>query len=196
MSYNSILADLTEGLQDAGRKNFSVADSDEAMENIAKPIAKAVYDGIDFTVKGSATVSQINALHGMEAGDSWAVKDSGTIANPDGSLVVVTAGDIVRWDGEKWSVFLHIDLSGYVTDEELAAAVAAEASLRNGADAEIINSLEDETTARRLGDELLAMQIEEASAQTDWDQGDASKKDYLKNKPTPITEADINALFI
>ena len=135
MSYGSILADLTEGLQDAGRKNFSVADSDEAMENIAKPIAKAVYDGVDFTVKGSATVSQINALHGMEAGDSWAVKDSGTIANPDGSSVGVTAGDIVRWDGEKWSVFLHIDLSGYVTDEELAAAIALEVTARQSADA-------------------------------------------------------------
>ena len=135
MSYGSILADLTEGLQDAGRKNFSVADSDEAMENIAKPIAKAVYDGVDFTVKGSATISQINALHGMEAGDSWAVKDSGTIANPDGSSVGVTAGDIVRWDGEKWSVFLHIDLSGYVTDEELAAAIALEVTARQSADA-------------------------------------------------------------
>ena len=135
MSYGSILADLTEGLQDAGRKNFSVADSDEAMENIAKPIAKAVYDVVDFTVKGSATVSQINALHGMEAGDSWAVKDSGTIANPDGSSVGVTAGDIVRWDGEKWSVFLHIDLSGYVTDEELAAAIALEVTARQSADA-------------------------------------------------------------
>lgn len=53
-----------------------------------------------------------------------------------------------------------------------------------------------EASAREIGDELLAMQIEEASAQTDWDQGDASKIDYLKNKPIPITEVDIDALFI
>lgn len=135
MSYGSILADLTEGLQDAGRKNFSVADSDEAMENIAKPIAKAVYDGVDFSVKGSATVAQINAMQGMEPGDAWAVKDNGTVNNPDGSAVAVTAGDLVRWDGEKWSVFLHIDLTGYVTDEELAAAIALEVTARQSADA-------------------------------------------------------------
>lgn len=135
MSYGSILANLTEGLQDAGRQNFSAADSDEAMENIAKPIAKAIYDGVDFSVKGSATVAQINAMQGMEPGDAWAVKDNGTVNNPDGSLVVVTAGDIVRWDGEKWSVFLHIDLSGYVTDEELAAAIALEVTARQSADA-------------------------------------------------------------
>lgn len=196
MSYGSILADLTEGLQDAGRKNFSVADSDEAMENIAKPIAKAVYDGVDFSVKGSATVAQINAMQGMEPGDAWAVKDNGTVNNPDGSAVAVTAGDLVRWDGEKWSVFLHIDLTGYVTDEELAAAVASEAALRNGADAEIITSLEDETTARRLGDELLQQQIEEVAVQTNWDEDDSSSLAYLQNRPAPITTAEIDALFI
>lgn len=62
--------------------------------------------------------------------------------------------------------------------------------------AKIKREVADEATERQVNDELLAMQIEEASAQTDWDQGDASKIDYLKNKPTPITEADIDALFI
>ena len=62
--------------------------------------------------------------------------------------------------------------------------------------AKIKREVGDEASAREIGDELLAMQIEEASAQTDWDQGDASKIDYLKNKPTPITAADIDALFI
>lgn len=135
MSYETLLDELTEGLQSAGRQNFSAADSDEAMENIAKPIAKAIYDGVDFSVKGSATIAQINAMQGMEPGDAWAVKDSGTVNNPDGSTVAVTAGDLVRWDGEKWSVFLHIDLTGYVTDEELAAAIALEVTARQSADA-------------------------------------------------------------
>lgn len=53
-----------------------------------------------------------------------------------------------------------------------------------------------EADAREIGDELLAMQIEENAVQTDWEQGDATKLDYLKNKPIPITQADIDALFI
>ena len=62
--------------------------------------------------------------------------------------------------------------------------------------AKIKREVGDEASAREIGDELLDMKIEEASAQTDWDQGDSSKVDYLKNKPTPITDADIDALFI
>ena len=38
--------------------------------------------------------------------------------------------------------------------------------------------------------------IAEVAVQTDWDQGDSSKLDFLKNKPIPITSADIDAIFI
>lgn len=81
-------------------------------------------------------------------------------------------------------------------DAENAKAIATEISDRTDADAEIITSLEDETTARRLNDELLQQQIEEVAVQTDWEQDDAMALDYLKNKPTSITEAEIEALFI
>ena len=77
-----------------------------------------------------------------------------------------------------------------------AEAIATEITDRTDADAEIITSLEDETTARRLGDELLQQQIEDVAVQTDWEQDDAMALDYLKNKPTTITDADIEALFI
>lgn len=257
MSYESILEELTKGLQAAGRENFSVASSDEAMVNIAKPIAKAIHDGSDFEIKGSATVAEIGAMQDVRPGDIWAMKDSGTVFNSDGTTLVVTAGDLIRWDGRKWSTLLHIDLTGYVKDEDLASSIAVvtasiaavqasvtahasrtdnphqvtaaqvgaatlsdvseaiglhngsdsahsdirdglatEITDREGADAEIITSLEDETTARRLGDELLQQQIDEVAVQTDWEQGDATKLDYLKNKPIPITQADIDALFI
>ena len=62
--------------------------------------------------------------------------------------------------------------------------------------AKIKREVGDEADAREIGDELLAMQIEENAVQTDWEQGDANKLDYLKNKPIPITQADIDALFI
>lgn len=125
MSYESILAELTEGLQAAGRENFNVSSSDEAMANLAEPIAKAIHEGSDFEIKGSATVAEIGAMQDMRPGDIWAMKDGGTIYNPDGTTLAVTAGDLIRWDGKKWSTLLHIDLSGYVTDEQLAAAVAS-----------------------------------------------------------------------
>ena len=81
-------------------------------------------------------------------------------------------------------------------DAENAEAIATEISDRTDADAEIITSLEDETTARRVNDELLQQQIEEVAVQTDWEQDDAMALDYLKNKPTTITDAEIEALFI
>lgn len=62
--------------------------------------------------------------------------------------------------------------------------------------AKIKREVGDEATARQLNDELLEMQIEENAVQTDWNQPDSTRLDYLKNKPIPITEADINALFI
>ena len=79
---------------------------------------------------------------------------------------------------------------------ENADAIATEISDRTDADAEIITSLEDETTARRVNDELLQQQIEDVAVQTDWEQDDAMAMDYLKNKPTTITDAEIEALFI
>ena len=81
-------------------------------------------------------------------------------------------------------------------DAENAEAIATEISDRTDADAEIITSLEDETTARRVNDELLQQQIEEVAVQTDWEQDDAMALDYLKNRPTTITDAEIEALFI
>ncbi len=81
-------------------------------------------------------------------------------------------------------------------DQDNADAIVTERAERTDADAEIITSLEDETTARRLNDELLQQQIEEAAVQTDWDQDDNMALDYLKNKPTTITDAEIEALFI
>lgn len=81
-------------------------------------------------------------------------------------------------------------------DADNAEAIATEISDRTDEDAEIITSLEDEKTARRVNDELLQQQIEVVAVQTDWDQDDALSLDYLKNKPTTITDAEIEALFI
>lgn len=81
-------------------------------------------------------------------------------------------------------------------DEDNATAIATEISDREGADAEIITSLEDETTARRLNDELLEQQIAEVAVQTDWNENDSQSLAYLKNHPLAISNLEIEALFI
>lgn len=81
-------------------------------------------------------------------------------------------------------------------DADNAAAIAEEAVEREESDAEIINSLEDETYARRINDALLEQQIAEVAVQTDWNEDDSNSMAYLKNKPIAISELEIDALFI
>lgn len=128
----------------------------------------------------AATKSELaRALSKRESG--WCIEDSTLyIKKEDDSLApVVPAQDLV--DIEK---------------ERAIAAEAAEAAARADADEEIITSLEDETTSRRVNDELLQQQIEAVAVQTDWEQDDIMALDYLKNKPATITDAEIEALFI
>lgn len=148
MSYEELLQQLADGLKAAGLENMNppagMGDSearDWAMENIAEPIAKAIHDGVKITIKGSATVSQINSLQDKAEGDVWGVKDSGYVVNPGQDPLSVSAGDLIVWNGEKWEIFLHLDLSGYVTEDRLnivvsslSAALASEADSRASAD--------------------------------------------------------------
>ncbi|MBR6448343.1 MAG: hypothetical protein IKS96_07330 [Fibrobacter sp.] len=81
-------------------------------------------------------------------------------------------------------------------DQDNADAIDTEVENRTDADAEIITSLEDETTARRLNDELLEQQIAEVAVQTDWNENDSQSLAYLKNHPLAISNLEIEALFI
>ena len=126
MSYEEILKNLAEGLKEKGNINFEAKDKitrDEAMENIAEPIARAICDGVKISIKGSATVEQINAIVDAKEGDIYAVEDDGVIINKDLTTVEVSAGDLVMFDGNSWTMFFHIDLSGYVTKLELSVVL-------------------------------------------------------------------------
>ena len=133
MNYDSLLKELTIGLQEAGVKNMNLdtsLDPDEAraisMANVAKPIAKAIRNGVNFDIKGVATcaeISEMTSAGDVNDGDVWGVSDSGDVTQPDGSSLRVSAGDLLLFDGEKWNVFLHIDLSNYATKVELQNAV-------------------------------------------------------------------------
>lgn len=127
MSYEEILKNLAEGLKEKGNFNFEAKDKitrDEAMENIAEPIARAICDGVKIDIKGSATVEQINAIADAKEGDIYAVENDGIIINKDFTTVEVSAGDLVMFDGNLWTRFFHIDLSGYVTKVELSLALS------------------------------------------------------------------------
>lgn len=79
---------------------------------------------------GVKTVEELESLSGMSVNDVYAISDSGTLVNPDGSALVIVKGDLVQYDGSKW--VLMIRLTNYVpfdkfkeTIEMLTAAVAS-----------------------------------------------------------------------
>jgi len=80
--------------------------------------------------KGVKTVEELEYLAGMSVNDVYAVSDSGTLVNPDGTALVIVKGDLVQYDGTKW--VLMIRLTNYVsfekfkdTVEMLTAAIAS-----------------------------------------------------------------------
>lgn len=73
--------------------------------------------------KGSKTVADINALANIETGDVYNVSNSGTLTQGN---VQVNAGDNVAWDGTRWDRLAgDIDLSNYITTDELNSVVDA-----------------------------------------------------------------------
>lgn len=80
--------------------------------------------------KGEKSIADLEALSGMSVNDVYAVLDSGTLVNPDGTALVIVKGDLVQYDGTKW--VLMIRLTNYVsfekfkdTVEMLTAAIAS-----------------------------------------------------------------------
>lgn len=80
--------------------------------------------------KGEKTVEELESLSGMSVNDVYAVSDSGTLVNSDGTALIMVKGDLVQYDGSKW--VLLIRLTDYVsfekfkdTVEMLTAAIAS-----------------------------------------------------------------------
>lgn len=110
--------ELADGLKSAGKDNLGTESVDEAMESIARPIALAIKrNSSNILIVGTATCDEINVLVGMSSGDVWAIKDSGIINNPYGMSLDVSAGDLIRFDGEKWELFFHLELTNYITSD-------------------------------------------------------------------------------
>ena len=97
-----------------------------------------------------------------------------------------TKAELARYLSKRESGWCIEDSTLYIKKEDgsLAPVVPAQ------------DLVDIETTARRMNDELLQQQIEDVAVQTDWEQDDVMALDYLKNKPTTITDAEIETLFI
>lgn len=211
--------DPPSGMSDAEARDWSMANVAAA---IAKAIRDGLV--FDIKGSATVAELNAIPIDKRVDGDIWAVKDSGFLLSPQGEPLAVTAGDLVMWAGDTWSRIFHLDLTGYATVDQLNVAVesmiravdyavsverearsAADSALRKSierevtdrenADGEIITSLEDETTARRVNDELLQQQIEEVAVQTDWEEEDPGSLAYLKNKPLEMTDEEINNLI-
>ena len=175
---------------------------------------------------GNLTVAEVNALTTHRKGDSATMLDSGIVNPGNLSVDVgddiMWVDSLSEWQA-KISDRLHHDStlvgtgatsdplgvnpqtiasaisthdSSALAHADIRQAISDEATARDSADDEIIESLEDETTARRLNDELLSQQIQEVAVQTDWEEDDPLKLEFLKNKPSPISTLEIDALFV
>lgn len=71
--------------------------------------------------KGEKTVEELESLSGMSVNDVYAVSDSGTLVNSDGTALIMVKGDLVQYDGSKW--VLLIRLTNYVSFEKFKDAV-------------------------------------------------------------------------
>ena len=88
-----------------------------ATESYVNTLVSSVY-----RVKGTKTVSELNALTGQEVGDVYNVSDSGTLT--DGNVSVIAGDNVVWTDENEWDKLAGtIDLSGYVQKTQTIAGI-------------------------------------------------------------------------
>lgn len=67
---------------------------------------------------------------------------------------------------------------------------------REESESNLKKAIEDEAAARQIEDELIRLDIAAAAVNTDWNEENEKSLAYLKNKPSPISDLEIDALFI
>ena len=73
--------------------------------------------------KGIIEIEQLESLSSMTSGDIYAISDSGTFVNIDGTALVITHGDMVQYNGMVWSLLIR--LTDYVSFERFNDAIIA-----------------------------------------------------------------------
>lgn len=142
---NKVLVDTTENLL-YGLVNreigFSITDN-QCYIKYHDTLIPLGSTASSLNMKGTATCAQIDSMQGMSAGDIYSMLDTGLIHNPNGSTLSVEQGDLIYYSDNKWNMFLHLDLSGYVTDAQFEEAIASLRSAISAANSTINRHVSD-----------------------------------------------------
>lgn len=170
---NTIEKKLADGLKEAGKKNLALSSvvpkisddvqRDMSMENVAKPIAEAIFDGEARVFRVS--VNDVNSMQDVCADVLYILDDSGIIGgNPPLS---VNAGDVVVFNGLSWQKIgggAGPAIDAYTkseTDNRISEGILAHNALSDS-HADIRHSITAEATARAAADTSLGGRIDDA----------------------------------
>lgn len=171
---NTIEKKLADGLKEAGKKNLALSSvvpkisddvqRDMSMENVAKPIAEAIFDGEARVFRVS--VNDVNSMQDVCADILYILDDSGIIGgNPPLS---VNAGDVVVFNGLSWQKIggggAGPAIDAYTkseTDNRISEGILAHNALSDS-HADIRHSITAEATARAAADTSLGGRIDDA----------------------------------
>ena len=194
---NTIEKKLADGLKEAGKKNLALSSvvpkisddvqRDMSMENVAKPIAEAIFDGEARVFRVS--VNDVNSMQDVCADILYILDDSGIIGgNPPLS---VNAGDVVVFNGLSWQkiggggagpaidaytksetdnrisegILAHNALSDSHAD--IRHSITAEVTARANADTDLGNRIDEEVSDRQQADIELQSQIDSITSKSD-----------------------------
>lgn len=170
---NTIEKKLADGLKEAGKKNLALSSvvpkisddvqRDMSMENVAKPIAEAIFGGEARVFRVS--VNDVNLMQDVCADVLYILDDSGIIgSNPPLS---VNAGDVVVFNGVSWQKIggggAGPAIDAYTkseTDNRISEGILAHNALSDS-HADIRNSITAEATARAAADTALGGRIDD-----------------------------------
>lgn len=189
-----LASDLFASFEDFQSNAPTPGGSREANLYVASKLADAIWDGIKrgsrLVFKGAKTSEELNGISEKIDGDVYLCTTDGVL---EGSVPLdVSANTAVIWDGKSWSKFIEIDLSEYYTkietDDNLTAAVANEAGLRDAADTALGGRIDAEATARENADATLQVNID--AEETAREDADATLQSNIESEATEREQAD------
>lgn len=142
--------ELVEGLVEAGNKNFSAADSEEAMGNIAEPIAKAIK-------QGGSSGQQQSDWNETDTSKVTFIKNKPSFPSDIPSrqeMAAAIGAETTRAMAAEAS--LQTQINGKASQEALAAETAA----RESADTQLQSNIEAETARAEAAESALGERID------------------------------------
>lgn len=175
--------------------------STEANEYVAEKLAHTIYEaikeGASISFRGKMACSEINALDDKRNGDIFVVTDSGILVGSE--ELSVNANTAVIWNGEKFTEFISIDLSGYYTKEETDANIGVERTRAESVESSIMESVANKED-KGVAESLLTSHVEDTNPHQQYALAEdlSEKQDKLtfdsipnENSSNPVTSSGI-----